>query len=155
MSEDCELTISCVTLPLPLFHSHSKSCMHRHTQTLLTYTTYQVFRCVNLRGRSLLLVRMCVWQMHTLSSFALCWFSKERCSLTDESCSHSCCSLVFFTCICSSSLVDRSLRICHSQRRDWGVEGWIEMSIFSTKMTQMVSQTEHHKEHASHSTVHL
>lgn len=103
--------------------------MDRYTQTLLTYTTnpasiqyiyiYSTGLFERWKSVSVAQVCMCIsGSTCTLSSFVFCWFSKERRSLSDESCSHSCCSLVFFTCICSSSLVDRSFKICHSQRRD-------------------------------------
>lgn len=45
----------------------------------------------------------------TLSSFAFWRLSRERRSFSAESCSQSCCSLLFFCCICSSSLLPRSL----------------------------------------------
>lgn len=88
------------------------------------YTVYSICWFEKQRCVSVDQVSMCVsGPTCTLSSFAFCWFSKERCSLTDESCSLSCCSLAFFTCICSSSLVDRSFNICHSQGRNWSVGG--------------------------------
>ena len=44
----------------------------------------------------------------TFSSFAFWRLSRERRSLSADSCSQSCCSLLFFCCICSSSLQPRS-----------------------------------------------